>query len=46
MLNPPPGRYTVYIVNYEGGTTDDWANGSVTFESPKRQPRSVRSHGG
>ena len=33
LFDPIPGEYTARIVNYEGGETDDWTNGSVTFAS-------------
>lgn len=33
LFDPLPGEYTARIVNYEGGETDDWTNGSATFAS-------------
>ena len=38
MLDPPAGRYTAVIVNYDqvnGAAYDDWSNGRVDFESPR-----------
>lgn len=34
LIDPAAGTYTAYVVNYEGGATDDWGNGSVTFANP------------
>ncbi|HEU0102464.1 MAG TPA: M14 family metallopeptidase [Mycobacteriales bacterium] len=34
LLDPPAGRYTAVLVNYEGGRADDWGDGSVRFRSP------------
>lgn len=34
LLDPPPGRYTAVIVNYEGGAANDWGAGTVDFSSP------------
>ena len=38
LFDPPPGRYTAVIVNYDqidGQPYDDWGNGRVDFESPR-----------
>ena len=38
LIDPPPGTYTVVIVNYDqidGQPYDDWGNGSVAFEGPR-----------
>jgi hypothetical protein len=38
MIDPPAGTYTAVIVNYDqidGAAYDDWANGGVTFQSPR-----------
>jgi Zinc carboxypeptidase len=35
LFDPPPGTYRAIIVNYDGGATDDWSNGNVTFASPR-----------
>ena len=38
LLDPPAGRYTAVIVNYDqidGQPYDDWGNGRVEFESPR-----------
>ena len=38
LMDPPAGRYTVVIVNYDqidGQPYDDWGNGRVDFESPR-----------
>ena len=34
LIDPPAGTYTAYVVNYDGGATDDWSAGSVTFANP------------
>jgi hypothetical protein len=36
LFDPPAGRYTVHIVNYDqvGTTVDEWRNGSVRFRAP------------
>ncbi len=34
IFDPAPGTYTAYLVNYEGGETDDWTTGGVTFANP------------
>jgi murein tripeptide amidase MpaA len=34
LVNPAPGEYRAVLVNYEGGATDDWQNGAVTFANP------------
>jgi hypothetical protein len=36
LFDPPPGEYTVHVVNYDQvmNTPDDWSRGSVTFSSP------------
>ena len=38
LMDPPAGRYTAVIVNYDqvdGQPYDDWGNGSVRFQSPR-----------
>ena len=38
LIDPPAGRYTAVIVNYDqidGEAYDDWGNGRVDFESPR-----------
>jgi Zinc carboxypeptidase len=37
LFDPPPGEYTVHVVNYDQvqSPPDDWVNGNVTFQSPK-----------
>ncbi len=38
LIDPPAGRYTAVIVNYDqvdGAAYDDWGNGRVDFESPR-----------
>ena len=38
LMDPPAGRYTAVIVNYDqidGQPYDDWGNGRVDFESPR-----------
>ena len=38
MIDPPAGRYTAVIVNYDqvdGAAYDDWGNGRVDFASPR-----------
>jgi hypothetical protein len=38
LIDPPPGQYTVHVVNFDqvdGQPVDDWSNGSVTFRSPQ-----------
>ena len=38
MIDPPPGRYTAVIVNYDqvdGAAFDDWGGGRVDFEGPR-----------
>lgn len=41
LYDPPPGDYVAHVVNYDQvqDPPDDWANGSVTFASPR--PRVV-----
>jgi hypothetical protein len=36
LFDPPPGQYTVHVVNYDQvqSPPDDWFNGNVTFQSP------------
>jgi hypothetical protein len=34
LIDPAPGTYTAYFVNYEGGATDDWTSASVAFANP------------
>jgi hypothetical protein len=36
LLDPPPGRYSVHVVNYDQvmNRPDDWFAGEVTFRSP------------
>ncbi len=37
LFDPPPGRYTAQVVNYDqvdGAPYDDWTGGGVAFESP------------
>jgi hypothetical protein len=34
MVDPPAGTYRAYFFNYEGGATDDWTSGGVTFQNP------------
>jgi Zinc carboxypeptidase len=36
LFDPPPGEYTLHVVNYEQvmHTPDDWLGGHVTFSSP------------
>lgn len=34
LIDPPAGEYTAVVVNYEGGATDDWSAGAVTFQNP------------
>jgi hypothetical protein len=36
LFDPPPGDYTVHVVNYDqvSNTPDDWTGGRVTFSSP------------
>ncbi|HET8948905.1 MAG TPA: hypothetical protein VFN44_00295, partial [Solirubrobacteraceae bacterium] len=37
-MDPPAGRYTAVIVNYDqidGQPYDDWGNGRVDFDSPR-----------
>jgi hypothetical protein len=34
LNNPAPGTYTVHIVNYDLGETDDWFGGEITFGAP------------
>ena len=38
LMDPPAGRYTAVIVNYDqvdGQPYDDWGNGRVDFDSPR-----------
>ncbi len=39
MIDPPAGDYRAIIVNYEGGATDDWGTGAVTFANPLPETR-------
>jgi len=39
MVDPPAGSYRAVIVNYEGGETDDWTSGAVTFANPLPETR-------
>jgi hypothetical protein len=36
LFDPPPGNYTLHVVNYDQvmNTPDDWRGGTVTFRSP------------
>ena len=34
LVDPPPGQYTVHVVNFDGGETSDWTLGEVRFLSP------------
>jgi hypothetical protein len=36
LFDPPPGEYTVHVVNYDQGQNppDDWSGGNVRFRSP------------
>ena len=34
LNDPAPGTYTVHIVNYDLGATDDWFGGEITFGAP------------
>ena len=33
LIDPPPGTYTIRMINYDGGDTSDWS-GHVEFGSP------------
>jgi hypothetical protein len=34
LIDPAAGTYTAYLVNYEGGATDDWTSAGVAFANP------------
>jgi len=34
LIDPPAGTYTAYLINYEGGATDDWTSAGVVFANP------------
>ena len=34
LIDPAAGTYTAYLVNYEGGATDDWTSAGVSFANP------------
>ena len=39
LIDPPAGTYTAYLINYEGGATDDWSSAGVTFANPLPEVR-------
>ena len=39
LIDPAPGTYRAVLVNYDGGATDDWTSGGVTFANPLPEVR-------